>query len=152
MFQGNGSGLIFSFWVLKREKQEKKSANEQSCVFFDLPVLWPACCSFFAVFEVMTSSAFQFYPLLPISCEHLHYMQITTPASAFMVAMRGSTGTWVWSIVRSDRPAPGEQISEFSPRPGTLTVLRIKCPPTDPCCQNDIEPGCRSHECQNIIT
>lgn len=37
-FRVTGSGLIVSFWVLKREKQERKSANEQRCVLSDLPV------------------------------------------------------------------------------------------------------------------
>lgn len=64
----------------------------------------------------------------------LHYMQITTPASVFIVGL--NTGSWVRSIVRSDRPALGEQISEFSPQPGSLAVQKIKCHADDSHCQN----------------
>ncbi len=66
----------------------------------------------------------------------LHYMQITTAASVFIVELRSNTGSWARSIVRSDRPALCERISEFSPQPGSVAVQKIKCHADDPHCHN----------------
>ena len=66
----------------------------------------------------------------------LHYMQINTPASVFIVELRSNTGSWARSIVGSDRPALRERISEFSPQPGSLAEQKIKCHADDSRCQN----------------
>lgn len=86
---------------------------------FELRCLWRPCT--FSVTDQLWS---------------LHYMQITTPASVFIVELRSNTGSWARSIVRSDRPALGERILEFSPQPGSLAVQKIKCRADDSHCQN----------------
>lgn len=117
---------------------EKQKKIEQGCVLFELPVHCcdPLVASFCRLWSYDVFCISILPSLLPISCESLHYMQITTPASVFMVALRSSTGTWARSVVRSDRLAPGEQISEFSPPPGSLAVWKIKCHADDSRCQN----------------
>lgn len=120
------------------EKQEKKSANERGCVLFKLPVHCcdPLVASFCRLWTYDVFCIWTFTFSVTYQLWSLHYMQITTPASVFIVELRSNTGSWARSIVRSDRPALGERISEFSPQPGSLAVQKIKCHADDSHCHN----------------
>lgn len=136
MFQGNG----LDFWVSvfqKTEKQGKKSAS----VLLESPVhccdpLVASFCSLWATFELLCLQRPRNTSSVTYQLWSLHYMQITTPASVFIVELRSNTGLWARSIVRSDRPALGERVPEFSPQPGSLAVQKMKCHADDSHCQN----------------
>lgn len=137
-FRVTGLGLIFSFLRFKDGKTRKKNRLMSRVVAFELSVHCcdPLVASFCRLWSCDVFCISILPSLLPISCESLHYMQITTPASVYMVVLRSSTDTWARSMVRSDRLAPGEQILEFSPPPGSLAVRKIKCHAHDSRCQN----------------
>lgn len=113
----------------------RKSTNELGCVVWTASALWWSACCFCLwsddVFCILILPSF-----LPVYYESLHYMHITTPASAFVVVLRSSTGTRARAMVRSDRPTAGKRVLEFSPLPEHLAERKMKCHADDSRCQN----------------